>query len=150
MLMGLLLGPTLGSTTSEGSLIENKLARALLLSTSIAATTLPVMAHSEAKNGTVTPRDVPYPGTLTVRVDATDLARRIFRVHETIPVKAGALVLQYPEWVPGGHAPRGPIDQMAGLVIEGKGKRLDWTRDPSDMYSFHINVPPGEIGRAHV
>jgi predicted metalloprotease with PDZ domain len=129
--------------TTRGPLIVNMLASRLLLSTLIASTTLLVIARAEAKNGTVTPRDVPYPGTLTVRVDATDLARRIFRVHETIPVKAGALFLQYPEWVPGGHAPRGPIDQMAGLVIEGGGKRLEWTRDPSDMYSFHINVPPG-------
>ena len=95
------------------------------------------------RNGTVTPRDVPYPGTLTIRVDATDLARRIFRIHETIPVKAGGLVLQYPEWVPGSHSPRGPIDQMAGLIIEGNEKRLEWRRDPYDVYSFHVNVPPG-------
>jgi len=121
----------------------NRLALALLLSNSIAATTLPVIAHAEAKNGTVTPRDVPYPGTLTVRVDATDLARRIFRVHETIPVKSRNLVLQFPEWVPGGHSPRNPIDQMAGLIIEGNGKRVEWTRDPYDVYSFHVRVPAG-------
>jgi len=101
------------------------------------------MAHTEAKNGTVTPRDVPYPGTLTVQVDATDLARRIFRVHQTIPVSAGNLVLQFPEWVPGSHSPRGPIDQIAGLMIEGNGKRLEWTRDAYDVYSFHLRVPAG-------
>jgi predicted metalloprotease with PDZ domain len=133
----------LGSTTSEGPLIVNELARALLISTSIAATTLQVSAHSEAKNGTVTPRDVPYPGTMTVNVDATDLARRVFRVHETIPVKTGNLVLQFPEWVPGGHTPRNPIDQIAGLIIEGNGKRVEWTRDAYDMFSFHLRVPAG-------
>jgi predicted metalloprotease with PDZ domain len=104
---------------------------------------LPVMAHAEAKNGSVTPRDIPYPGTLTVRVDATDLARRIFRVHETLPVQAGNLVLQFPEWVPGGHTPRNPIDQIAGLVIQGNGKRVEWSRDPYDVYSFHLRVPAG-------
>ena len=103
----------------------NRLALALLLST------------------TVTPHDVPYPGTLTVQVDATDLARRIFRVHETIPVKSGNLVLQFPEWAPGGHSPRNPIDQMAGLIIQGNGKRVEWTRDPYDVYSFHVRVPAG-------
>jgi len=121
----------------------NRLGPELLLTTLIAATTLPLIAQGEAKNGTVTPRDVPYPGTLTVRVDATDLARRIFRVHQTIPVKAGSLVLQFPEWVPGSHSPRGPIDQLAGLIVQGNGKRLEWTRDPYDVYSFHLQVPGG-------
>ena len=115
----------------------NRLVLALMLSS------LPVMAHAEAKNGSVTPRDIPYPGTLTVRVDATDLARRIFRVHETLPVQAGNLVLQFPEWVPGGHTPRNPIDQIAGLVIQGNGKRVEWSRDPYDVYSFHLRVPAG-------
>ena len=122
-----------------GRLIVNSLAPKWLL----AAVMLPVMVHAEGKNGTVTPRDVPYPGTLTVRVDATDLERRIFRIHETIPVKAGKLVLQFPEWVPGSHSPRGPVDQIAGLIIEGNGKRLEWTRDAYDVYSFHLQVPAG-------
>jgi len=53
------------------------------------------------------PRDVVHPGVLKVDVDATDLDRRIFRVHETIPVTAsGPMTLLYPEWVPGGHSPR--------------------------------------------
>ena len=32
-------------------------------------------------------RDIPYPGTLTIHVDATDTARAIYRVRETIPVQ---------------------------------------------------------------
>jgi len=120
----------------------NKLAPALLLATSIVVITSPNMARAEAKNGTVTPRDIPYPGVLKVEVDATDLARRVFRVHETIPVKSGNLVLQFPEWVPGGHSPRNPIDQLAGLILEGNGKRVQWSRDPYDVYSFHVRVPP--------
>ncbi len=33
------------------------------------------------------PKDIPYPGVITLAVDATDLDRHIFRVHETIPVR---------------------------------------------------------------
>ena len=32
------------------------------------------------------PADKPYPGTMTLKVDATDVARGIFHVRQTIPV----------------------------------------------------------------
>lgn len=90
------------------------------------------------------PRDVPYPGTLKVEVDATDTDRGIFRVHETIPVaKAGAMALLFPKWLPGAHSPRGEIEKLAGLVIRGNGRILPWTRDPVDVFAFHIDVPAG-------
>lgn len=89
-------------------------------------------------------RDVPYPGTLKLTVDATDLDRRIFRVKETIPVdKAGPMVLLYPEWLPGNHAPRGQIEKMAGLTITAGGQPVRWFRDPVDIYAFHVVVPEG-------
>ena len=87
------------------------------------------------------PRDRPYPGVLRLAVDATDLARRIVRVHEVVPVTAGRVTLLYPEWIPGAHAPEGPIDKLAGLVVRANGARLDWTRDDVDMYAFHVEVP---------
>src|SRR3546814_5583855 len=60
------------------------------------------------------PADKPYPGTMQLRVDATDVARGIFHVRQTIPVaKAGTLTLPYPEWLPGKHAPRGAIDRKS-------------------------------------
>src|SRR5262245_21452682 len=63
------------------------------------------------------PRDVPYPGTIRLSVDATDLARHIFTVRETIPVRGGeALTLLYPQWMPGNHGPTGRVDKVAGLV----------------------------------
>ena len=50
------------------------------------------------------PRDVPYPGQISLSVDATDLERRIFTVRETIPVAGpGPMVLLYPSWIPGKH-----------------------------------------------
>lgn len=43
--------------------------------------------------------DVPYPGTITLSVDATNVNDRIFTVHETIPVKGKQVTLLYPEWI---------------------------------------------------
>jgi predicted metalloprotease with PDZ domain len=88
-----------------------------------------------------TPLDTPYPGIITLLADVTDTAHRVIDVHETIPVESGALTLLYPEWIPGTHSPTGPISKMAGLVITANGKRIDWTRDPVDVFAFRLNVP---------
>jgi len=84
-----------------------------------------------------------YPGVIELDVDASDIERRIQRVHERIPVSAGPLTLWYPQWIPGNHAPTGPINQMAGLLIRGNGQLLQWARDSEDMYAFHLQVPEG-------
>lgn len=89
------------------------------------------------------PVDVAYPDTLTVNVDLTDAPKRVFRVHETIPVAAGPFTLLYPEWIPGEHAPSGPISNVAGLIITASGKQLPWRRDLRDMYAIHLDVPAG-------
>jgi hypothetical protein len=89
-------------------------------------------------------RDVPYPGTMILRVDATDLDQNIFSVQQTIPVaKSGQMTLLFPEWLPGNHAPRGQVEKVAGLVIKAGGKVLRWQRDPVDVYAYHIDVPSG-------
>ena len=82
-----------------------------------------------------------YPGELTLEVDASDIDRRIQRVRQRIPVSAGPLTLWYPQWIPGHHAPTGPINQIAGLQILGNGQALPWRRDPGDMYAFQLQVP---------
>jgi predicted metalloprotease with PDZ domain len=90
------------------------------------------------------PADKPYPGTMQLKVDATDVARGIFRVRQTIPVaKPGKLTLLYPEWLPGKHAPRGAIAEMAGFKPSAGGKPLTWTRQPTDVYAFDVDVPAG-------
>ncbi len=89
-------------------------------------------------------RDIPYPGTMKLVVDATDLDRRIMTVKQTIPVAGpGPMVLLYPEWLPGKHGPRGELEKVAGLKITAGGKTLAWRRDPVEVFALHINVPAG-------
>ncbi|HEX4230160.1 MAG TPA: hypothetical protein VHZ07_15910 [Bryobacteraceae bacterium] len=90
-----------------------------------------------------TPRDVPYPGTIDLLVDVTNIRDRVINVQETIPVEPGKFTLLYPEWIPGNHSPTGPIAKLAGLVITADGKRIDWVRDRVNVYAFHIDVPSG-------
>src|SRR5688572_6484665 len=54
------------------------------------------------------PVDAAYPGTIDIEVDATDLAQRIFRVKQEMPVRPGPLTLLFPAWLPGNHRPAGP------------------------------------------
>ena len=90
------------------------------------------------------PRDVAYPGQIALQVDARDTTRRILQVHETIPVAgAGPMTLLYPRWLPGNHSPSGPLSQLAGLIITANGSRVEWRRDPVDVYAFHVDVPAG-------
>jgi predicted metalloprotease with PDZ domain len=89
------------------------------------------------------PQDTPYPGTMTVHVDATDTSHRIFSVHETIPAKAGPMYLLYPAWIPGDHEPSGPIRKVASLMVSANGKKLTWTRDKYNVFAFLVDVPAG-------
>lgn len=89
------------------------------------------------------PQDTPYVGVIALRVDATDVQRHIFNVHESLAVKPGPLTLLYPQWLPGNHAPRGPIDGLAGLIMSSGGQRIEWARDPVNVYAFHVQLPEG-------
>ncbi|WP_236585610.1 M61 family peptidase [Dyella sp. EPa41] len=89
------------------------------------------------------PQDIPFDGVLKINVDATDIAHRVFRVHEVVPAKAGPLTLLYPQWLPGNHSPTGSIDKLAGLVVKANGKVIPWKRDPLNVFAFHVDVPEG-------
>lgn len=90
-----------------------------------------------------TPKDTPYPGVLTIHIDLSSAPRRIYRMHETIPVKPGPLTLYYPKWPLPDHAPDGSIANIAGLIITANGKQLPWRRDLDDMFTLHLDVPAG-------
>jgi predicted metalloprotease with PDZ domain len=76
-------------------------------------------------------------------VDLRDAPKHIFHARLTVPVSAGPLTLVYPKWIPGEHAPVGPIVDFTGLKISAAGKEVPWRRDDVDMFAFHIDVPSG-------
>ena len=91
-----------------------------------------------------TPQDRAYNGTIGLHVEAVDTEHQVFTVHETIPVQQiGDTVLLYPHWETASHAPTASISDLAGLMVHVDGVRVDWMRDPVDMYAFHIDVPKG-------
>jgi predicted metalloprotease with PDZ domain len=89
------------------------------------------------------PQDKPYPGAIRLEVDASDVDRRIVRVKEHISGIGAGTVLQFPKWLPGNHSTTGPIDRLSGLHIAADGQPVNWSRDSVDMYSFHLDPPPG-------
>jgi predicted metalloprotease with PDZ domain len=108
-------------------------------SVAVALTLLLVVASSGDARAQTPPPKV----TLSVNVDASHATRDILHIHETIPVSAGALTLEYPKWIPGEHMPSGPIVNVAGLVITAGATPLRWLRDLVDANAFHIEIPPG-------
>lgn len=76
-------------------------------------------------------------------VDATDAAKNILHVDETMSVKPGEFALFYPKWIPGEHSPTGTINDMVNLRITADGKPVEWRRDDVEMFAFHLTVPGG-------
>ena len=89
------------------------------------------------------PRDQPFVGEIHLDVDASDVDRRIVHVKETISGLSAETVLLYPKWLPGTHAPEGPIDRVAGLTMTSGGKTVPWTRDTVNVYAFRPHLPAG-------
>lgn len=90
------------------------------------------------------PQDLAYPGTIQLEVDATDIARAIFKVRELVPVvQPGRMILQVPKWLPGHHGPDGEIDKIAGVTFTANGQVLPWKRDPVEVNAYVIDVPAG-------
>lgn len=152
---GLCLGTSRRSTPVPPKAIPMTRMSALTVSASflpVLAATLLASASVPATAQTAPPLpagvEAAYPGTMQLDVDATDVARAIYRVRQTIPVApdaaaVGKLRLRYPEWLPGKHSPAGMISSLSGLTFTGNGRTLNWRRDPLDVYAFDIDVPPG-------
>lgn len=79
--------------------------------------------------------------SMKVHVDASDAARGIFHAEIEISCSPGVVTLVYPKWIPGEHAPFGPIMQVVGVNFTALGKPASWQRDPDDMFTFHCTVP---------
>src|SRR5580704_7918851 len=81
--------------------------------------------------------------TVTIAVDATAAPRKIFHASLKIPASPGDLTLYYPKWIPGEHAPDGPVIDLTGLKFFAAGKPLKWRRDLLDGFTIHVEVPSG-------
>ena len=80
--------------------------------------------------------------TVTIAVDATTAPRKIFHASLKIPATPGDLTLYYPKWIPGEHAPDGPVIDLAGLKFSAAGKTLKWRRDRSKTDSPSTSKSP--------
>ncbi len=87
--------------------------------------------------------------TVKLTVDASRAPEKIITTRMVIPAQPGLDTLYYPKWIPGEHAPDGPIINMVGLKITGNGKTLYWRRDLLDMFTYHVHVPQG-VSEMHV
>src|SRR5246500_5067646 len=80
---------------------------------------------------------------VTISVDATAAPRKIFHATLKIPATPGDLTLYYPKWIPGEHAPDGPVIDLAGLFFKANDITLKWRRDLLDGFTIHVEVPAG-------
>lgn len=84
------------------------------------------------------------PPQISVEVDARELGRSLLHAKVELPATAGDFVVWYPKWIPGVHAPGGPVQNIAGLRFSTvKGAPLTWRRDDDDLFRFHVTVPAG-------
>jgi predicted metalloprotease with PDZ domain len=79
---------------------------------------------------------------ISLTLDARKTPEKIVKITETIPVKPGPFTLYYPKWIPGEHGPDGPIANVTGLKFTANGQTIPWLRDLSDVFTFHVVVPP--------
>src|SRR5204863_8023653 len=78
---------------------------------------------------------------IILHVDATEAPRKIYHAELNIPAAPGPLTLFYPKWIPGEHAPTGPITDLSGLHFSAGGETLVWKRDSVELFAFHITLP---------
>lgn len=86
----------------------------------------------------------PPAGTITLAVDATEATRKLLHARLLIPITTpGTMLLRYPRWIPGEHAPTGPLNNLVNLRFSAGGRPVPWRRDPVDLDTFRVDVPPG-------
>ena len=130
------------STRSQAFSLTVSLSSVSLLSVSLAmlacASSLTALALDAPAAGDAAARPA-----IQLEVDLRDAPKRRFLVHESVPVKSGKLELRYPKWIPGEHAPSGPLNGVTGITVSANGKVLPWRRDHSEMYEIELDIPTG-------
>ncbi len=81
---------------------------------------------------------------LVIDVDAREMSRALLHSSVEFPATPGEFVVWYPKWIPGIHAPGGPVANLGGLRFETvKGEAIVWRRDDDEPARFHLTVPAG-------
>ncbi len=80
---------------------------------------------------------------IQITADLTEGARHLYHAEIDLPVQAGPATFTTPVWIPGNHAPNGPLPEITGVVFTANGQRLAWRRDDVKLSEFHVVVPQG-------
>ena len=86
---------------------------------------------------------------IQITADLTEGVRHLFHAEIDIPVTAGTANFITPRWIPGTHAPGGPLADITGVVFTANGQTLKWRRDDVQLAEFHVTVPKG-VTSVHV
>ncbi len=86
---------------------------------------------------------------IQITADLTEGVRHLYHAEIDIPVEPGTANFITPRWIPGTHAPGGPLADITGVVFTGNGQVLKWRRDDVQLAEFHVTVPKG-VTSVHV
>ena len=106
-------------------------------------TFLPSLARLLAVSSLLSSLAVSQKTPILITVDLSEAPRRLFHAEIDLPVKSGPATFITPEWIPGNHAPTGPVAHLTGIVFTANGQPLAWRRDDVNLYEFHLDVPTG-------
>ena len=81
---------------------------------------------------------------IQITADLTEGYRHLYHAEIDLPVKPDSTAdFITPRWIPGTHAPGGPLADITGVVFTGNGETLKWRRDTVQLAEFHVTVPKG-------
>ena len=80
---------------------------------------------------------------IQITADLTEGGRHLYHAEINLPVKAGPATFITPKWIPGTHAPGGPLADITGVVFTANGQTIPWRRDDVELAEFHVEVPKG-------
>ena len=80
--------------------------------------------------------------SISLTVDATKTPQKMLYAHEVLPVQPGPLTLYYPKWIPGDHAPSGPIAASPASSLKATAKSSPGDATCLTPSPFILKSPP--------